>query len=50
MALSAPGRIFEMSLIGFVLADRSLALGPRSAQSETLAPLFTFKGRRWPSC
>ena len=39
-----PGRIFEMSLIGFVLLIASLALGREVAQSETLAPLFTFKG------
>ena len=39
-----PGRIFEMSLIGFVLLIASLALGRNVAQSETLAPLFTFKG------
>ena len=39
-----PGRIFEMSLIGFVLLLASLALGRDVAQSETLAPLFTFKG------
>ena len=39
-----PGRIFEMSLIGFALLIASLALGREVAQSETLAPLFTFKG------
>ena len=39
-----PGRILEMSLIGFVLLIASIALGRVVAQSEVLAPLFTFKG------
>ncbi len=39
-----PGRVFEMSLIGFALLIASIALGRDVAQSEVLAPLFTFKG------
>ena len=39
-----PGRIGEMSLIGFTLLMASLALGRFVAASDTLAPLFTFKG------
>ncbi|ARN80377.1 carbon starvation CstA family protein [Methylocystis bryophila] len=39
-----PGRVGEMSLIGFALLMASLALGRVVAGSETLAPLFTFKG------
>ena len=39
-----PGRIGEMSLIGFTLLMASLALGRLVAGSETFAPLFTFKG------
>ncbi len=39
-----PGRIGEMSLIGFVLLVASIVLGRSVAESATLAPLFTFKG------
>ena len=39
-----PGRVGEMSLIGFSLLMASLALGRVVAESETFAPLFTFKG------
>ena len=39
-----PGRVGEMSLIGFALLMASLALGRFVAGSETFAPLFTFKG------
>jgi carbon starvation protein len=39
-----PGRIGEMSVIGFVLLIASIALGRSVAESATLAPLFTFKG------
>src|SRR5271166_6535629 len=39
-----PGRVGEMSLIGFALLMASLALGRVVAGSETFAPLFTFKG------
>ena len=39
-----PGRIFEMSAIGFALLIASIALGRNVAESATLAPLFTFKG------
>jgi carbon starvation protein len=39
-----PGRIGEMSTIGFILLIASIALGRHVAESPTLAPLFTFKG------
>ncbi len=39
-----PGRVGEMSFIGFALLMASLALGRVVAGSETFAPLFTFKG------
>jgi carbon starvation protein len=39
-----PGRVGEMSLIGFALLMVSLALGRVVAASETFAPLFTFTG------
>ena len=39
-----PGRVGEMSLIGFALLMASLALGRVVAGSEALAPYFTFKG------
>ena len=39
-----PGRVGEMSLIGFSLLMASLALGRVVAASETFAPLFTFTG------
>jgi len=39
-----PGRIFEMSMIGFVLLIASIAFGRVVSESETLAPLFTYRG------
>jgi carbon starvation protein len=39
-----PGRIGEMSLIGFVLLLASIAGGRLVAESPVLSPLFTFKG------
>ena len=39
-----PGRIAEMSLIGFVLLMAALIYGQTVAQSLTLAPFFTLRG------
>ena len=39
-----PGRIGEMSLIGFVLLIASIVYGQAAAESPTLAPLFTWSG------
>ncbi|MBG0810476.1 carbon starvation protein A [Methylosinus sp. H3A] len=39
-----PGRIFEMSAIGFVLLIASIALGRTVAETPALAALFSFKG------
>jgi len=39
-----PGRIGEMSVIGFVLLIASIAFGRNVAESATLAPLFSYKG------
>jgi carbon starvation protein len=39
-----PGRIFEMSVIGFVLLIGSIALGRTVAETPALAALFSFKG------
>ena len=39
-----PGRIGEMSLIGFVLLIASIVYGQAVAESPTLAPLFTWSG------
>jgi carbon starvation protein len=39
-----PGRIGEMSLIGFVLLMASIVYGQAVAESATLAPLFTWPG------
>jgi carbon starvation protein len=39
-----PGRVLEMSLLGFAMLIGGIALGRVVAESETLAPLFTFKG------
>ncbi|HUO54828.1 MAG TPA: carbon starvation CstA family protein [Rhodoblastus sp.] len=39
-----PGRIAEMSIIGFVLLIFGILYGQTVAESPTLAPLFTFKG------
>jgi carbon starvation protein len=41
-----PGRIGEVSVIGFVLLISSIVLGGQVAQSETLAPLFSFDGKQ----
>jgi len=41
-----PGRIGEMSLIGFALLMAALLYGQTVAESPTLAPLFTFKGEQ----
>ena len=39
-----PGKIGEMSVIGFVLLMLSLVIGQRIAESPDLAPLFTYSG------
>ncbi|MBS1181419.1 MAG: carbon starvation protein CstA [Proteobacteria bacterium] len=39
-----PGRIGEMSAIGVVLLLLAIVFGRTVAESETLAPLFTYKG------
>ncbi len=39
-----PGRIGEMSVMGFVLLLASIAVGRTVAESAPLAPLFTFRG------
>ncbi len=39
-----PGRIGEMSAIGFILLIASIAFGRTVAESATLAPLFSYKG------
>ncbi len=39
-----PGRIGEMSLIGFVLLMGSIVFGQTVSESPTLAPLFTYSG------
>jgi len=39
-----PGRIGEISAIGFVLLMAAIVFGGQVARSETLAPLFTFSG------
>ncbi len=39
-----PGRIGEMSIIGFVLLISSIALGRVVSENPTLAPLFTYRG------
>ena len=39
-----PGRIAEMSVIGFVLLMAAIMLGQPVSESPTLAPLFTFSG------
>jgi carbon starvation protein len=41
-----PGRIGEMSLIGFALLMAALLYGQTVAESPDLAPLFTFKGEQ----
>ncbi|WP_294541766.1 carbon starvation CstA family protein [uncultured Rhodoblastus sp.] len=39
-----PGRILEMSAIGFVLLMAGIVFGQTVSESPTLAPLFTYKG------
>jgi len=41
-----PGRIGEMSLIGFVLLMSALVYGQTVSQSPDWAPMFTFKGEQ----
>jgi len=41
-----PGRVTEVSVIGFVLLILSIFAGGHVAQSATLAPLFTFDGKQ----
>ncbi|MCR6632875.1 MAG: carbon starvation protein A [Magnetospirillum sp.] len=41
-----PGRIAEMSVIGFILLMSALVFGRNVAESPTLAPLFTFTGEQ----
>ncbi len=40
-----PGRVLEVSVIGFVLLMLSIWLGGRVADNPALAPLFTYDGR-----
>jgi carbon starvation protein len=40
-----PGRVLEVSIIGFVLLMLSIWLGGRVADSPSLAPLFTYDGK-----
>jgi carbon starvation protein len=40
-----PGRVLEVSILGFVLLMLSIWLGGSVAESPTLAPLFTFDGK-----
>ncbi|ATB27592.1 carbon starvation CstA family protein [Melittangium boletus] len=40
-----PGRVLEVSILGFVLLMLSIFLGGRVAESPALAPLFTFDAR-----
>ncbi len=41
-----PGKIGEVSVIGFVLLIASIIVGGQVAASETWAPLFTFDGKQ----
>jgi carbon starvation protein len=41
-----PGRIGEVSVIGFVLLILSIIMGGQVAASEILAPMFTFDGKQ----
>ncbi|ABD70168.1 carbon starvation protein CstA [Rhodoferax ferrireducens T118] len=41
-----PGRVGEISIIGFVLLIASIILGGQVAQSATWAPLFTFDAKQ----
>ncbi|APW40637.1 carbon starvation protein A [Rhodoferax koreense] len=41
-----PGKIGEVSVIGFVLLIASIVVGGQVAASETWAPLFTFDGKQ----
>ncbi len=40
-----PGRVLEVSILGFVLLMLSIWLGGRVAESPSLAPLFTFDSK-----
>jgi len=40
-----PGRIGEISIIGFILLFAAIVVGGQVAQSELWAPIFTFQGR-----
>ncbi|MFL5350818.1 MAG: carbon starvation CstA family protein [Hyalangium sp.] len=40
-----PGKVLEVSIIGFVLLMLSIWLGGRVSQAPALAPLFTYDGR-----
>ncbi|MBM7114504.1 carbon starvation CstA family protein [Archangium primigenium] len=40
-----PGRVLEVSVLGFVLLMLSIFLGGQVSESPTLAPLFTFDAR-----
>ncbi|WP_257449136.1 carbon starvation CstA family protein [Archangium lipolyticum] len=40
-----PGRVLEVSVIGFVLLMLSIWLGGRVAENPTFAPLFTYDGK-----
>jgi len=41
-----PGRIGEISVVGFILLMGAILLGGQVAQSETWAPMFTFDGKQ----
>ena len=41
-----PGRIGEVSIIGFVLLIAAIIIGGQVAQSPTWAPMFTFDGKQ----
>ena len=41
-----PGRVGEVSVIGFVLLIAAIIIGGQVAQSPTWAPLFTFDGKQ----
>jgi len=41
-----PGRVAEISVIGFVLLIAAIIFGGQVSQSATLAPMFTFDGKQ----
>ena len=45
-----PGRIMEVSVIGFVLLMLAIWLGGKVAADPDWAPLFTSRAPRWPGC